>query len=60
MRKMDDKNATYLLHETSSLLGQNILLSTLLSNTLSLPSYLIVSDQVSHPYKKTGKLLHSD
>jgi len=35
----------------SSLLGPNILFSTLLSNTLSLRSSLNVSDQVSHPYK---------
>ena len=34
---------------TSSLLGQNILLNTLISNALSLRSSLIVSDQVSHP-----------
>jgi len=40
---------------TSSLLGPNFLLSTLLSNTLSLRSSLNVSDQVSHPYK-TGKM----
>ena len=42
-----------LLHSpiTSSLLGPNILLNTLLSNTLSFLSSLIVSDQVSHPYK---------
>ena len=36
---------------TSSLLGPNILLNTLFSNTLSLRSSLNVSDQVSHPYK---------
>ena len=34
---------------TSPLLGINILLSTLFSNTLSLCSFLNVSDQVSHP-----------
>ena len=34
---------------TSSLLGPNILLSTLFSNTLSLRSSFNVSDQVSHP-----------
>jgi hypothetical protein len=34
---------------TSSTLGPNILLSTLFSNTLSLPSLLNVGDQVSHP-----------
>jgi len=38
---------------TSSVLGPNIVLSTLFSNTLSLHSSLNVSDQVSHPYKKT-------
>ena len=48
-----------LLHSfvTSSLLGQNIPLSTLFSNTLSLFSSLNVSDQVSHPYKTTGKIM---
>ena len=40
---------------TSSLLGPNILLSTLLSNTFNLSSSLNVSDQVSHPYKITDK-----
>ena len=39
---------------TSSLLGPNILLSTLFSNILSLRSYLNISDQVSHPNKTTG------
>ena len=42
---------------TSSLLGPNILFNTLFSNTLSLPSSLIVSDQVSRPYKATGKIV---
>ena len=42
---------------TSSLLGPNILLDTLFSNTLSLRSSVIVSDQVSHPYKTTGKIM---
>jgi len=41
----------------SSLLGPNILLSTLFSNTLSLHSSLNVSDQVSHPYKVRGKIV---
>ena len=41
---------------TSSLLGPNILLSTLFSNILSLRSSLKVSDQVSHPHKTTGKI----
>ena len=42
---------------TSSLLGPNILLNTLFSHTLSLRSSLNVSDQVSHPYKTTGKIM---
>ena len=48
-----------LLHSpvTSSLLGPNILLSTLPSNTLSLHSSLNMSDQVSHPYKTTSKII---
>ena len=41
----------------SSLLDPNIPLSTLFSNTLSLRSSLNVSDQVSHPYKTTGKII---
>ena len=39
---------------TSSLLGPNIPLSRLFSNTLSLRSSLSVSDRVSHPYKTAG------
>jgi hypothetical protein len=35
---------------TSSLLGPNILLNALFSHSLSLRSFLNVSDQVSHPY----------
>ena len=42
---------------TSSLLGPNILLNTLFSNTLSLRSSLNLSDQVSHPYKTTGRII---
>jgi len=42
---------------TSSLLGPYILLNTLFSNTLSLRSSLNVCDQVSHPYKTTGKII---
>ena len=41
---------------TSSLLGPNIFLSTLLWNTLSLFFSLSVRDQASHPYK-TGKII---
>ena len=46
-----------LLHSpvTSSLLGPNILLNTMFSNTLSFLSSCNVSDQVSYPYKTTGK-----
>jgi len=42
---------------TSSLWGPNTLLITLLSNTLSLRSSLNIGDQVSHPYKTTGKII---
>ena len=42
---------------TVCLLGPNILLSTLFPNTISLHSSLSVSDQVSHPYKTTGKII---
>jgi len=41
---------------TSSLLGPNILLNTMFSNTLSFLSTRNVNDQVSHPYK-TGKII---
>ena len=48
-----------LLHSTvtSSLLGPNIRLNTIFSNTLSFLSSLNVSDQASHPYKTTGKII---
>jgi hypothetical protein len=39
------------------MLGPNILLSTLFSDTLNLCSSLNVRDQVSHPYKTTGKII---
>ena len=42
---------------TSSLLGPNILLNTIFSNTLSLLSSRNVSDQVSQPYKTAGKII---
>jgi hypothetical protein len=42
---------------TSSLFGPNILLSTLFSNTLSLRQSLNVSDQASHPYTATDKII---
>ena len=49
----------YFFHSpvTSSLLSPNIILNTPFSNTLILPSSLNVSDQVSHPYKTTGKII---
>ena len=48
-----------LLHSPvpSSLLGPNILLNTIFSNTLRFLSSLNVNDQVSHPYKTTGKII---
>ena len=42
---------------TSSLLGPNILLNALFSNTLSLHTSLIANHQVSQPYKTTGRIL---
>jgi hypothetical protein len=39
---------------TSSLLGPNILLGIMFSNTLSFLSSRKISDQVSYPYKTTG------
>ena len=47
-----------LLHSpvTSSLVGPNILLNTMFSNTLSFLFSRNVNDQVSHPYKTTAKL----
>ena len=48
-----------LLHSclTLSLLDPNIFLSILFSNTLSLYSSLNASDQFSHPYKTTSKII---
>jgi len=48
-----------LLHSpvTSSLLGPNILLNTMFSNTLIFLSSRNVSDQVSHSYKTTRKII---
>jgi len=42
---------------TSPLLGPNILFSTVLSTTFSRCSFFNVRDQVSHPCKKTGKIV---
>ena len=44
-------------HLISSLFSPTILFSSLLSYTFSLRSSLNVSDQLSHPYKTTGKLI---
>jgi phosphate starvation-inducible membrane PsiE len=40
-----------------SLFDPNILLSTLFSNCLNLYFSLNVRDQVSHPYRTTGKII---
>jgi len=42
---------------TSSLLGSNILLSSLFSDTLSRRYSFSVFDPISHPYKTTGKII---
>ena len=42
---------------TPSHLDPNILLNALFSNTLRLRSSLIMSDQVSNPYKTTGEII---
>ena len=42
---------------TSSLLGPNIHLNAIFSNTISFISSLAVSDQASHPYQTTGKII---
>jgi len=42
---------------TSSLLGPNILLSTLFSKTLNLRFSISVKGHVLQPYKTTGKML---
>jgi len=47
----------YLVKVTSSLLGPNILLSTLLLNALILHSSINITDQVLHPYKTTGRII---
>jgi hypothetical protein len=41
----------------SSFFGSNILLNTLFPNTLSLCSSLKIRDQISHPYRTTGKII---
>ena len=57
-RTLSSSSYTFLYSPvTLSLLRPNILLNTLFSNTLSLCSSLSVSDQVSHQYKTTGKII---
>jgi hypothetical protein len=43
----------------SSLLGQDVFLSTLFSDNCNLCSYLKVVDHISHPYTEFSKLLFS-
>ena len=47
----------YIVTTILTLLGPDILRSTLFSNTLSLRSTLNVTDHVSHPYKTTSKII---
>jgi len=56
---MDHKAPHYVVFSpvTSSLLGPNILLNTLFSDTLIPLSSLNVSYKVSHAYKTTGKII---
>jgi hypothetical protein len=54
--KLQSSSLCSFLHTPATLLGPNILLSTLFSNTLSLYSYLIVRNQVSHPCCTDGKI----
>jgi len=56
-RSLSSSLCSFLYSVTSSLLGTNILISNLFSNTLSLRSSLNVSDQLSHPYKTTCKII---
>jgi hypothetical protein len=55
----EDPPSCNILHSpvTSFLLGSNILLSTLFSNTINLCSFLYVRDQVSHPYKTSSRIM---
>jgi hypothetical protein len=57
----DHKDPHYVvfLHSpvTLSLLGPNIILNTLFSNTITLHSFLSVREHVSHPYKIIRKII---
>ena len=56
--KLRSSSLWSLLHSPfSSLLGPNIHLRILFSNTLSLLSSLNVRDHVSHPYSPTGSII---
>jgi hypothetical protein len=55
-RRISSSLCSFLHDPSSYLLGPNILLNTLFSNTLSLCSSPKVRDQVSHPYSTTGKI----
>jgi hypothetical protein len=57
--KLRNSSLCSFLHSpvTSSLIGRNILINTLFSNTCNLCSTLNVRDQVTHTYKTIGKLI---
>ena len=60
VRSTEHKATHYVFFSTPvtlSHLGPNILFNTLTSNTLNLCSSLDVTDQVSHPYKTTSKII---
>jgi len=44
-------------HVTSSFLGPNIHPNTLFSNAINLCSSLKISDELSHPYNRTGEII---
>jgi hypothetical protein len=57
-RSLNSSLCTFLHSPVSlSILGPNILLNTLFSNTLSLRSSINMREQVSHPYETTGKII---
>jgi hypothetical protein len=57
-RSLSSSLRSYLHSPVSlSLLGPNILIKTLFSDTLSLLSSLNLSDQVSHPHQTAGKII---
>ena len=56
-RSLSSSLCSFLTPITSFLLGPIILFSILFSHTLSIRFSLNVSDQVSHPYKTTDKII---